>query len=46
MVAIHWLDTKEVSFLSTSANRVQRYGLDVSQNCGGQAKTIPTSPTQ
>ena len=46
MVAIHWLDTKGVLFLSTSANPVQRYGLQVRRNSGGQSRSIPSSLVQ
>ena len=46
MVAVHWLDTKGVLFLSTSSNPVQRFNLEVTWNCGSDAKIIPTSPVQ
>ena len=46
MAAVHCLDTKGVSFLSTSSNLVQRYGLQVTWNCGGEPTIIPTSPMQ
>ena len=46
MVAIHWQDTKGVSFLSTLANPVQWYGMDVMRNCSEAPKSIPASPPQ
>ena len=46
MVAVHWLDTKEVSFMSTSANPMECFGLHVSQNCGKYVKVLPTSLVQ
>ena len=45
-VAMHWLDTKGVSFLSISTNYNQRFELDVSRNCGREQRVIPTSPVQ
>ena len=43
---VYWLDTKGVLFLSTSSNLIQRFGLDVTLNCGGKAKIIPISFVQ
>ena len=43
MVVVHWLDTKGVSFLSTSANPVERFGMNVSRNYGRDLKVIPTT---
>lgn len=46
MAAIHWHDTKGVTFLSTAADPVKRYGMDVWRTSGGAKIDVPTSPIQ
>jgi hypothetical protein len=46
MAAVHWMDTKGVHFLSTAANPVTMYGVQVVRNSQGEKKEVPTSPIQ
>ena len=46
MVAIHSLDTKGVSILSTSQDLILQHGVEVIPNNGGETKSFPTNPIQ
>ena len=44
MCANHWMDTKGMHFLSTNADPIRCYGMQVQQNVGCEKLIIPMSP--